>query len=206
MLKVALTGGIASGKTTVSDEFVKLDVPVVDADVIAREVVQPGAQALVELTEIFGKKILEKNGSLNRAALRKIIFTDTNRKHQAEAILHPAIKELAESRFAELRTNGETYCIYVIPLLLETGQVDNFDRVLVVDSLPETQVLRVMERDSVTREHALAILDAQANRHIRLSVAHDVIVNTGSIQDLQTQVRKLHLDYLAIAENVSKTL
>ncbi|MCB1755050.1 MAG: dephospho-CoA kinase [Gammaproteobacteria bacterium] len=204
MLKIALTGGIASGKTTVSDEFAKLGVPVADADVIAREVVEPGSEALAALEELFGRDVIAQDGSLDRGALRKIIFSDKEKKRQVEAILHPAIHDRATSLFTYFEQQGAKYCIYVIPLLLETGQTERFDRILVIDSLPETQILRVMARDSVTREHALAILDAQANRHVRLAIAHDVIMNTGSIDDLTAQVRELHLSYLEIARQSSE--
>ena len=205
MLTIALTGGIASGKTAVSTAFSQLGVPVVDADVIAREVVEPGEAALGKLVDHFGQAILNKDGSLNRAALRNVIFSDKDSKLFVESVLHPAIKARSDEYKNQLKNTGAPYLIHVIPLLLETDQAKLFDRVLVVDVPVATQVNRLMTRDSISRKDALAIINSQANRDDRLSVADDIIVNTGSLENISFRVNELHKKYKVLS-NTSLTV
>ncbi len=201
MFQIALTGGIASGKTTVSNEFKNLGVPIIDADIIAREVVAPGSTALGELIELFGRDILNDDGSLNRPALRKIIFSDTESKKKVEAILHPAIRQRSALSCKLHTKNGAHYIIHSIPLLIETGQSNIYDRVLVVDVPLDIQIARVMERDSISRESAFAIINSQASREERLNVADDVVLNTNTLEHLRTRVKELHTMYNMLANN-----
>lgn len=192
---VVLTGGIASGKTTVSDCFSKLGVPVVDTDLIARELTEAGQPALESICEKLGRDFLMPDGSLDRAKLRTAIFEDRAVRSQLEAILHPAIAARAEEQIGQLHS---TYCIVVIPLFAETSDYDWVDRVLVVDVPEETQVSRVMSRDRVSREQAAAVLRAQASRRQRLMIADDVIDNGRGLDFLQHQVEDLHRKYLRL--------
>jgi dephospho-CoA kinase len=197
-LLIALTGGIASGKSAVAEEFAKLGVPVLDTDQIARDVVAPGSPALGQLVAEFGTEILDANGQLNRAHLRERVFSDPVQRRKLEAITHPAIRaELARRSEAA----GGAYQVHVIPLLVETGRTDAYDRVLVVDCPQEAQIERLLSRDRGSREQALEILAAQASREERLDAAHDVIENTGTLADLQRFVQTLHRNYELIAEN-----
>ncbi|MDO6460341.1 dephospho-CoA kinase [Granulosicoccaceae sp. 1_MG-2023] len=199
MLRIALTGGIASGKTTVSDAFAGLGVPVIDADINARAVVEPGTPALQALVGLFGTAILEDNGELDRKALRQIVFRDEQARKQLEAVLHPAIRSLSEQQSHDFAAAGHPYLIHAIPLLLETGQAGDFDRVIVVDVPVELQIERVMQRDNCDRPHAEAIIRSQASREQRLQAATDVITNHGSTDDLRAQVMALHSKILALA-------
>ncbi len=196
--RVALTGGIASGKTTVANCFAALGVPLIDSDVIAREVVEPGQPALAAVVEAFGTGVLGPDGRLDRPRLREAIFADAGARRRLESILHPAIRAGMERRSAAIAADAP-YQLLVIPLFAEGGRRDHVDRVLVVD-VPETlQVRRLMARDGVTEAQALASLRAQANRDARLSLADDVIVNDGHVQDLEAQVEALHDAYLRLA-------
>lgn len=190
---IVLTGGIASGKTAVSDRFARLGVPVIDTDQIAREVVQPGEAALDEVVLAFGEAVLTADGQLDRPRMRDLIFHDAERRKQLEAILHPAIAERARQR---IRATRAPYCILVVPLLAETGFFSWADRVLLVDAGEETQVQRLMARDRTTREQALAALKAQASRAERRALADDVIDNSGALDDLDAKVEALHRKYL----------
>ncbi len=191
-LRIGLTGGIASGKTTVADMFAELGVPVIDTDVIAREVVQPGQPALEEIRLEFGAEIIDADGMLDRAAMRKIVFADDDARRRLEAILHPRIRE-ATVRRAE--GAGGDYQLIVVPLLLESPTRAFVDRVLVVDCSEEVQVARLLMRDAETQEQAQRILAAQAGRADRLAIADDVISNDGDLQETRAQVRSLHHDY-----------
>lgn len=196
MLIVGLTGGIGSGKTTVSDAFARLGVPVIDTDILARELVTSGQPALNAIIERFGLEYLDESGNLNRNQLRKRIFTDSIARQDLEAILHPRIRSELRRKLMALE---DMYCIVVIPLLLETGMTDMVHRVLVVD-VPETlQLSRVISRDSVDETHARRILAAQAKRNERLTRADDIIDNSGDLIDLDRQISTLHHQYRALA-------
>lgn len=190
---VALTGGIASGKTAVSNAFGILGIPIIDTDRIAHELVEPGQPLLDKVIQVFGPNLLDEAGRLRRRQLREIVFADPARRQQLEALLHPAILQEAQDRIEQ--ATG-TYCIIVIPLLAEGGVADWIDRVLVVDVDEAIQVERVMRRDGTGRQQALAALDAQASRQERLAIADDVIDNSGSLGDLEAAVAELHQKYL----------
>lgn len=191
--RVALTGGIASGKTAVANLFATHGVPVIDTDVIAREVVEPGQPALAAVVDAFGTGVLAADGRLDRPRLRERIFGDAEARRRLEAILHPAIRAEMER---QSRAAGGSYQVLVIPLLVEGGRRDHIDRVLVVDVPEATQIERLVRRDGVSRDQADAALRAQASRDARLAFADDVIENTGDVAALETRVAKLHGNYL----------
>jgi len=193
---VVLTGGIGSGKTAASDYFASLGVPVVDTDLIAREVVQPGQPALGEIATELGQEFIDESGHLDRRKMREAIFSAPIMKVRLEAILHPRIALEVRRRIAAL---DYPYCILVIPLFTESGRYDWVDRVLVVDVDESTQLKRVRKRDQVSRKQAKAILKAQASRKERLALADDVVDNSGSLVDLREQIDKLHEKYLRLA-------
>jgi dephospho-CoA kinase len=194
--RVGLTGGIASGKTTVANLFAALGATIVDTDLLAREVVEPGTKLLGEIAGHFGADILDSTGALDRRRLRERVFADPAERRWLEQRTHPAIRELTDSRCRE--ATGP-YCLVAIPLLVETGGEKRFDRVLVVDCDPELQLARVMARDGISRAAAQAMLAAQTSREARLSVADDVIRNDGDLARLRDQVEKLHREYVAAA-------
>lgn len=193
---VALTGGIASGKSTVSDLFAKLGVPIVDADIIARELVEPGQPLLASIVASLGKELLDAYGRLKRRKLREMIFASPEVRTELERIMHPRIIEEAERRILEV---DAPYCILVIPLLAESGARGPVDRVLVIDAESETRIRRLMKRDGMSREQVMAALSAQASRETRLSIADDLIDNSGDPANLPGRVSALHQRYLAMA-------
>jgi dephospho-CoA kinase len=194
---VVLTGGIASGKTAVSDCFSRLGAPVIDTDVIARKIVEPGRPALSRILDEFGEEFLDSDGQLDRRRMRDAIFSDAEQKSRLEAILHPLIEKEVMRQIDQL---AAPYCILVIPLYTESSHYFWNDRVLVVDVDEETQLERVMARDKINREQAQAILDAQINRTDRLALADDVLDNSGSLSELQDKVQALHNEYLRRSE------
>ena len=194
--RVALTGGIASGKSTVANLFAELGVPLIDTDVIAREVVEPGRPALAAIVAAFGPGVLDAQGCLDRRRMRERIFADPAAKQRIEAILHPAIRAEMER---QSRVAGGPYQVLVIPLLAESGRRDHVDRVLLVDVPEALQVQRLALRDGVSREQAEAALNAQATRAERLAIADDVIQNSGRVDELKQQVRALHEKYVRLA-------
>jgi len=196
MLRVGLTGGIGCGKSTVCELFAQLDVPIIDTDVIARQLVEPGQLALANLTENFGPAILNTDGTLNRAQLRELAFSDDLHKQQLDAIMHPLIYAELEHQAAGLIT---PYCIMAIPLLLETQQQQIVDRILVVDCDPARQIKRVMNRDHISNQQAESIIATQASRDQRLAAADDLIENNGTADHLAEQVKSLHNSYLFLA-------
>jgi dephospho-CoA kinase len=195
-LRVALTGGIASGKSTVAALFAGLGVPVIDLDEIAREVVAPGSALLTLLFTHFGPKVRAADGSLDRRALRALVFRDPARRRELEAFLHPAIRERAAQH--EAAAVGP-YVITVIPLLAETERASDYDRVLVVDSDERLQRARLAQREGQSAELIEAILSAQATRATRRALADDLIVNDAEPGALAPQVRELHAQYLQMA-------
>ena len=194
--RVGLTGGIASGKSVVADMFADLGVPVIDTDVIAREVVEPGQPALEEIRERFGEHMIDAAGNLDRAVMRKEIFANENARSDLEAILHPRIG--AETRRQADAADGD-YQLIVIPLLTESALLEFVDRVLVVDCSEDLQIRRLRARDIETIEQARRILKAQASREERLAIADDVIVNDGSLRDTREAVTRLDREYRHLA-------
>ncbi|MGI9292048.1 MAG: dephospho-CoA kinase [Gammaproteobacteria bacterium] len=195
--RIGLTGGIASGKSTVADMFTELGVAVIDTDIIAREVVEPGSPGLAAVSAAFGESILNQDGSLNRSALRSAAFADEASRQQLEHILHPLIREETLRQSVDL--GDAVYQLLVVPLLLESGFVDLMDRVLVVDCSTETQTKRLMARDQESAAVAERMIAAQISREERLAAADDVISNEGSPDDLTQAVADLHRKYLELA-------
>lgn len=200
MLLIGLTGGIASGKTLVSDYFSELGAPIVDADLLSREVVIPGSKGLRALTRHFTTSILTSTGELDRAELRRIVFSNPSDRKFLDKTLHPLIRELSNARIEEARDGNHQYLIYAVPLLFETDQQERFDRIVVVDVPRSTQLKRLLQRDDSNESQANAILDAQATREDRLSIANDVIDNSESIEHTHQQVLALHQKILSLAE------
>ena len=198
-LRIGLTGGIASGKTTVAQRFTEWGIPVIDADEAARAVVAPGTRGLAEVIERFGKGVVTPNGELDRRALRDLIFSDAALRHDLEAILHPRIREQMEQ---QATATAGPYLVMAIPLLIEGGSRDRVDRVLVVDVDEAVQLERVMARDGTTLDQARAILGSQASRSVRLSAADDVLLNTGTVPDLRQSVDRFHEHYLRLAQTM----
>ena len=196
---VALTGGIASGKSAVSELFASLGVEVVDTDVIARELVEPGKPLLNSIVAAFGHELLDAYGRLKRLKLRKMIIRDDEKRAQLEAMMHPEIAVEVSRRLGEIKDSP--YCILVVPLLAEKGGYRAADLVLVVDADRELQVERVMKRDNISREQAVASLAIQATRDQRLAIADDIIRNQGTLEDLSLHVQRLHEKYLEMAKN-----
>lgn len=194
--RVGLTGGIASGKSTVAGMFAALGVPVIDTDVIARDVVAPGTPGLGAVAAAFGPEVLLPDGVLDRHRLRTLVFDEPARRRQLEAILHPRIG----SRMEELSaTAGGPYQVLVIPLLFESGLERRVDRVLVVDCSESVQRERLMVRDGESAASADRILAAQLDRQARLKGADDVVANAGTLEDLRRRVLDLHGAYLRMA-------
>jgi dephospho-CoA kinase len=199
---VALTGGIASGKTLISDEFARLGVPVIDTDVIAHEIVEPGQPALLEIERVFGAQVLDVSGGLKRSELRALIFSDPDARNKLESILHPIIRQEVSKSISEVTS---AYCILVIPLLAGRGDYPDVDRVLVVDVLPEVQVERLMVRDNCSREQAELALKSQASREDRLKIADDVLDNSGSSEQAVLEVARFHEKYGDMVRNLLRT-
>jgi len=206
MLVIGLTGGIASGKSAATEHFHTLGAAVLSADVLAREIVRVGSDGLSALTDAFGDSILLPNGELDRQALRTIIFASDEARQRVDDLLHPRIKVLSEKRIAEAKQNNVDYLIYEVPLLVETQQVDRFDRIVVVDIPTPLQIERLIKRDesfgkTTNEEQAQAIIDAQASREDRLAIADDVVDNSGSLDQLLSQVEALHQRYTKLANS-----
>lgn len=197
MLKIGLTGGIGCGKTTAANCFAELGVPLIDADEIAHDSVAPGKPALGLLEAHFGKQLIV-SGSLDRAALREIIFSDPEQKKHLESILHPLVYQEIQRRLDKLLGN---YVILSIPLLLETRMQSFVDRILVVDCPVEHQINRVKNRDKLSVLRIQSIISSQVSREQRLSAADDIIDNSSTPQQLAEQVKKLHNSYLLLSSS-----
>ena len=193
-LKIGLTGGVASGKTTVSDFFKGLGIPVIDADVISHEVTQPDGSAFEEIISSFGSSILDENGLIDRKKMRAIIFDDASKKEMLERIIHPKVRE---EMFNSASQSNDHYLIVSVPLLVETGMNEMMDRTLVVDCSEETQIERLMHRDKITLGEAKSILRNQTNRSTRLKAADDLIVNEKNVtlNELEKEVLELNKRY-----------
>lgn len=204
MLRIGLTGGIGSGKSTAAKLFRELGVTTIDLDQVSRDVVAKDTAALAEIEEHFRSRfpdseILSKDGSLNREVMRDIVFSDEAARRWLESLLHPLIRERQAKLVGESQSD---YVIIEIPLLAEKKLQDTVDRVLVVDVDEQNQIGRASERDNTDTKEIEAILNAQANRQERLDIADDVIDNNGNLDDLKTQIRDIHEIY---TEMVSKT-
>lgn len=200
MLKIGLTGGVGSGKSTVAKLFADKGVPVIDADVVARELVEPGQTALAAIVEAFGDAVLA-DGRLDRAALRARIYADPNAKKTLEGILHPKVYQSMHDQAEALR---QPYCIFAIPLLLETNRRDFVDRVLVIDCPEALQYERVSRRDGLDGPAIARIIAAQSSRADRLAAADDVLDNAGPPGLLRERVEALHQAYLSLARQQAK--
>jgi dephospho-CoA kinase len=196
-LKVGLTGGIGSGKTTVSELFEALDVPVIDADVIARSLLEPGTETTKQVINIFGKEIAIDAGEIDRTKLRERVFNDADARKKLESILHPIVHQRIREQIAGM---SSPYCIIVIPLLFEAGHQDLVDRVLVVDTTRENQIRRAASRDQVSAPEIQKILDSQIDPRERLARADDVIENNNGIEQLRHRVQELDTFYRGLRD------
>jgi dephospho-CoA kinase len=196
MLKIGLTGGIGSGKTTVARIFEQLKTPVLDADEIAHQLVAIGQPALAQIQQEFGTGVFNPDGSLNRKKLRELVFSDPKQKQKLEAILHPLVYQSIQAKLKQLNT---PYCIICIPLLFETNMTYLIDRILVVDCSVETQIERVRKRDDMTIERIQSIIDSQVSRAYRKEQANDLIDNSQTNDRLAEEVKKLHNLYLSLS-------
>lgn len=196
MLKVGLTGGIGSGKSSVAKGLQAKGITIVDADQIAREVVEPGEVALSEISDTFGPSLLQADGTLDRNQLKQRIFSDPSAKKQLENILHPRIRQRILERVNNV--NNTPYVVADIPLLVESNYPEHFDRVIVVDCTEAQQIERVKARDNMSDEQIQRIMSSQATREQRLAVATDVIDNTGDLNSLEMQIEKLHETLLCL--------
>ncbi|MGB5339847.1 MAG: dephospho-CoA kinase [Gammaproteobacteria bacterium] len=195
-LVIGLTGGIGSGKSTVAEGFQALGVAVIDADRIAHALVEPGQPALDAIVASFGRDCLTADGHLDRTRMRRRVFTDAAQRQRLEAILHPIIRSKIRDLIREVET---AYCIVVIPLLLETGQTDLVDRILVVDVPEAVQIARVAARDGLSQAEISAIMATQADRASRLAAATDVISNDADRATLTRRIQALHAHFLELA-------
>ncbi len=201
MLKIGLTGGIGSGKSSAADRFSQLGVPIIDADVIAREVVKPGQPALEEIVSTFGDQVLGNDGTLDRARLRDIVFTAPQNRARLESIMHPRIHAQILAQIEQL---SAPYCIVVIPLLAESKRNYPLDRVLVIDIPEALQLERTATRDRQPTSKINAIIQSQASREQRLNLADDIVENSGSLDELYLQIDKLHKMYVQLT-NLTKS-
>lgn len=197
MLRVALTGGIASGKSAAAAVFRQLGIPVIDTDRVARELAEPGMPGFTALVKSFGEEILDESGRLNRPRLRNAIFSDDATRQRVNGILHPLILAAVERELAALRS---PYAIIEIPLVAETGIAQDFDRVLVIDATDAVRIRRLQDRDRVSAAQAQAALNAQAPREARLRVATEVVENNGSPDALRASIHAVHAKYLELAK------
>ncbi|MCG7984351.1 MAG: dephospho-CoA kinase [Candidatus Thiodiazotropha lotti] len=203
MLVVALTGGIGCGKSAVSTHLESLGVPIIDADHLAHQLVQPGTPALVDIQNVFGGSVIDNRGCLNRTALRNIVFDEPQQREQLENILHPRIRAAME---AWMKSQTAEYVVLVIPLLFETGQQTLADRILLVDCYESNQIDRVLQRDKLSRKQVQQIIASQANRQTRLQGANDIIENNSTYENLIKATNDIHEKYLKLAIEYRKPI
>jgi len=196
MLRVGLTGGIGSGKSTIASLFVMRGVPVIDTDEIARSLTEPGQECYDEIVRIFGDAILDGNRRIDREQLRERVFDNPDERHRLEAILHPRIRVIVLDKLTALEA---PYVVVVVPLLIESGFTDLVDRVLVVDTLENVQIQRTATRSGLSEPEIRKIMSAQASRAQRLQLANDVIENNGDRKQLEAEVERMHQWYLSLA-------
>lgn len=195
-LVVALTGGIGSGKSTVAQGLAELGAGVIDTDAIAHELTAAEGLAIGPIVKAFGREVLTPEGALDRARVRRMVFTDPQARRRLESILHPLIES---EMLARLAATPAEYALLVIPLLFETGQERHADRVLVVDAPESLQIARVKGRSGLSEDEIRRIIAAQIPRHERIARAHDLIDNSGTLADLKPQIQCLHQHYLRLA-------
>ena len=200
MLKVGLTGGIASGKSTVSQLFSTLGIDIIDADLIAHQLVEPGQDCLDKITQTFGENFLLNNGELDRHQLRQLIFSDPEAKQQLEAILHPKIRQ---QLITQSDNSSSPYCILSVPLLIEAKMTSLVNRVLVIEIDADEQLKRLCQRDNISDSQAIDIVATQSSSQQRASMADDVIINNNSPEELNIEVENLHKKYLDLAKTIS---
>ncbi|UDG80884.1 Dephospho-CoA kinase [Candidatus Hartigia pinicola] len=200
---IALTGGIGSGKTTVTNEFTNLGIRVIDSDVIARQLVTFGSPALNAIVNQFGVNIIHSDGSLNRKRLRNIIFFENNKKKWLNNLLHPLIHQETQR---QLRENDTNYILWVTPLLIENHLSHLANRILLIDVTPKEQISRTMKRDKISKKHVIQILKSQAHREKRLLYAHDIIHNYNGRFNISHTVAKLHKKYMLLSQQKYRNL
>lgn len=201
MLRVGLTGGIGSGKSTIASLFVMRGVPVIDTDEIARSLMEPCQECYDEIVRIFGDAILDGNRRIDRERLRQRVFDNADERHRLEAILHPRIRDIVRDRLDAIEA---PYVVVVVPLLIESGFTDLVDRVLVVDTLENVQIQRTATRSGLSEPEIRKIMSAQASRAQRLQLANDVIENNGDRKQLEADVERMHQWYLSLATTANK--
>jgi len=201
MLKIGLTGGIGCGKTTASNLFEQLNIPVIDADKIAHQLVTVGQPALKEIEKIYGTDMLNPDGSLNRKNLRELIFSDPLQKQKLENLLHPLVYLSINTEVERL---SAPYCIICIPLLFETDMSHLVDRILVIDCSVQTQINRLKKRDNMTLESIQSIINSQVSQAFRKAGANDLIDNSETNDRLAEQIKKLHNFYLSLSTSQDK--
>ncbi len=197
MLIIGLTGGIGSGKSAVSKLFAELGVPIIDADIVSRQLVEPGQPALQQICLAFSDEVLSANGALDRSKLRSIVFSKPDKRAQLEAILHPLIQQEMLHQASLLNS---PYCIFAIPLLLEAGQTGLVDRILVIDAPEELRRQRIKQRDQLDDNQIDEIFTTQLQRQARLAQADDIIHNDSDLNQLRAQVIDLNRRYTEIAK------
>jgi dephospho-CoA kinase len=202
MLKIGLTGGIASGKSAACQVFSMQGVPIIDADVIAHDIVVPGSPCYQQIVDFFGSNILHADRQLNRQLLRTKIFSDSTSKAKLESILHPIIRQKLIEKSEQV---DAPYCIMVIPLLIEAKMTDLVDRVLVIDINTELQITRLCQRDGLSVSEAKNILSQQSSRQSRINHADDIIFNDASLDKLSDAVIQQHYKYIELANSVSNS-
>lgn len=201
MLRIGLTGGIGSGKSTVAAMFAKRGVPVIDTDEIARDLSARDRPGHRQIVNAFGSKILNDAGEIDRHRLRQRVFTDPDARQRLEAILHPLIREEVKQQTKKLRAD---YYVIAVPLLIETGFDNIVDRILVVDAEETDQIRRVAARNNMTEEEIRAIMATQADRETRRRRAHDILPNCADLARLEAEVNRLHEQYRVLAKNAAR--
>ena len=194
-LYIGLSGGIASGKTIVSDEFSSLGADIIDTDIIARELIFPGSETLNEIISVFGENVIQDDGNLNRKLMRQIIFSEKDKKITLEKIMHPKIQNEVKLK---IQSASGQYQIIVVPLLLQSPILDFIHRVLIIDCNEKIQINRLMNRDNISEELAKKMIENQSKREERLAIADDVILNEGHLKEIKHEVKKLNDFYIKI--------
>ena len=197
-LYIGLSGGIASGKTIVSDEFSSLGADIIDTDIIARELIFPGSETLNEIVSVFGENVLQDDGNLNRKLMRQIIFSEKDKKITLEKIMHPKIQNKVKQK---IQSASGQYQLIVVPLLLQSPILDFIHRVLIIDCDEKIQINRLIKRDNISEELAKKMIENQSKREERLAIADDVILNEGRLEEIKHEVKKLNDFYIKISSS-----